>query len=144
MTKRELEQLTDLKREIGEIEQNIAKIEQMDIKAVPIKVDASSKCFPYIQSRAVVQEYDPVLADKRDRILYEKSMLLEERKRKAAEEELMLTQYINNVKVSRVRRIMQYRYVEGFTWEKIGEIMHCDRTTAEKMITRYLKKNSND
>ncbi len=51
MTKQELEQLTDLKQEIEELEKNIAKIKQMDIKEVSIKVSASSKSFPYAQSR---------------------------------------------------------------------------------------------
>lgn len=37
---------------------------------------------------------------------------------------------------------MQYRYIDGYSWEKIGNVMHCDRTTAEKAVTRYLKKNS--
>ena len=68
-------------------------------------------------------------------------MLLDDRRKKAAKEEKRLIQYINSIPESRIRRIMQFRYIDGFTWEKIGEIMHCDRTTVEKSITRYLKKN---
>lgn len=141
MTKQELEQLTDLKQEIEELEKNIAKIKQMDIKEVSIKVSASSKSFPYVQGRATVQEYDPALKDKRDRLLYEKRMLLCDRKEQAAEEERRLMQYINNIKESRVRRIMQYRYVDGYSWEKIGDIMHFDRRTGERIVSRYLKRN---
>lgn len=141
MTKQELEQLTDLKQEIEELEKNIAKIKQMDIKEVSIKVSASSKSFPYAQSRTTVQEYDPALADKRDRLLCEKRMLLCDRKEQAAEEERRLIQYINNIKESRVRRIMQYRYVDGYSWEKIGDIMHFDRRTGERIVSRYLKRN---
>ncbi len=141
MTKQELEQLTDLKQEIEELEKNIAKIKQMDIKEVSIKVSAPSKSFPYVQSRTTVQEYDPALADKRDRLLCEKRMLLCDRKEQAAEEERRLIQYINNIKESRVRRIMQYRYVDGYSWEKIGDIMHFDRRTGERIVSRYLKRN---
>ena len=141
MTKQELEQLTDLKQEIEELEKNIAKIKQMDIKEVSIKVSASSKSFPYVQGRTTVQEYDPALADKRDRLLCEKRMLLCDRKEQAAEEERRLMQYINNIKESRVRRIMQYRYVDGYSWEKIGDIMHFDRRTGERIVSRYLKRN---
>lgn len=144
MTKKELEQLIDLKKEIEELENNILKIEQMNIVSTPIKVNASSQSFPYVQSRVTVQEYDPKLADKRFKLLCERKILLNERREKAVEEEKRLMQYINNIKESRIRRIMQYRYIEGFTWEKIGEIMHCDRTTIEKMITRYLKKNNSE
>ena len=142
MTKKELEQLIDLKKEIKEIEQNILKIEQMDIGALPVKVDASGRNFPYIQGTMTVSSYDPALADKRAARLYSKKVLLEERKKQAAEAENQLLQYINNIYESKIRRIMQFRYVEGLTWERIGEILHCDRTTVEKMISRYLKKNS--
>lgn len=141
MTKQELEQLIHLKQEIEELEQNIVKIESMDIQSVPIKVDASSQCFPYVQSRATVQEYDLALADKRDRLLCEKKLLLCDRKEKAAEEEKRLIQYINNIKESCIRRIMQYRYVDGYSWEKIGDIMHFDRRTGERIVSRYLKRN---
>lgn len=141
MTKKELEQLIDLRKEIEELEQNIIKIKQMDIKEVSIKVSASSQSFPYVQGRVAVQEYDPALADKRDRLLYEKRILLCDRKEKATEEERHLMQYINNIKESRVRRIMQYRYIDGYSWEKIGDIMHFDRRTGERIVSRYLKRN---
>lgn len=142
MTKKELEQLIDLKEEIDELERNIAKIEQMDIKDTPIKVAASSQDFPYTQGRAIVQEYDPVLADKRDRLLCEKRVILSDRKHKAAEEEKRLMRFINNIEESRIRRIMQYRYVDGYSWEKIGGIMHFDRRTGERIISRYLKRKN--
>lgn len=141
VTKKELEQLIDLRKEIDELEQSILKTEQMDIGAVPVKVDASRQNFPYIQDRITVKSYNPTLADKRARLLYNKRVLLEERKKRAAEEETKLLQYINQIKESKIRRIMQFRFVEGLTWEKIGGIMHCDRTTAEKMVNRYLKKS---
>ncbi|MDE7205295.1 MAG: hypothetical protein K2O91_26110 [Lachnospiraceae bacterium] len=141
MTKKELEQLIDLQKEIKELEQSILKIKQMDIGEAPVKVNASRQNFPYTQSKTTVHGYDPVLADKRSRRLYEKRVLLDERKKKAAEEERRLLCYINGIEESRIRRIMQFRYIEGLTWEKIGDIMHCDRTTVEKMITRYIKNS---
>ncbi len=143
MTKKELEQLIDLKKEIKELEQSILKIQQMYIGDAPVTVDASKKNFPYIQGKAIVHGYNPVLAKKRSEHLCEKKMLLDDRRKKAAKEEKRLIQYINSIPESRIRRIMQFRYIDGFTWEKIGEIMHCDRTTVEKSITRYLKKICN-
>lgn len=142
MTKKELEQLIDLQKEIKELEQSILKIQQMDIGDAPVKVNASRQNFPYTQSNTIVHGYDPVLADKRSMRMYEKRLLLDERKKKAVEAERKILCYINNIEESRVRRIMQFRYIEGLTWEKIGDIMHCDRTTAEKIINRYLKKNN--
>jgi len=67
--------------------------------------------------------------------------LLEKRKQMAAELEKEITEYINAVVDSRVRRIMQYKYVDGYTWSKIARIMHYDRSSPEKMVTRYLNKH---
>lgn len=141
MTKKELEQLTDLKKEIKEIEQNISEIKQMDIGAVPVKVDASGRNFPYVQGKMTVSSYDPVLADKRAVRLYNKKALLEERKKKAVEAESQILQYINSIQESRVRRIMQFRYIDGYSWEQIGAIMHFDRRTGERIVSRYLGQN---
>ena len=69
-------------------------------------------------------------------------VLLEERMRMAAELEIEITGYINSVRDSRIRRIMQYRYAEGYTWNKIARIMHYDRTYPEKLISKYLKDNN--
>ncbi|MFG6367795.1 MAG: hypothetical protein K1W16_05120 [Lachnospiraceae bacterium] len=140
MTKKELEQLIDLKKEIKELEQSILKIQQMYIGDAPVAVDASRKNFPYTQGKKIVYGYDPILVEKRDRLLYEKRMLLYDRKEKAAEEERRIIQYINNIKESRIRRIIQYRYVDGYSWEKIGDIMHFDRRTGERIVSRYLKQ----
>ncbi len=68
--------------------------------------------------------------------------LLKKRKEMAAEEEKQITEYINSVVDSRVRRIMQYKYVDGYTWRKIARIMHYDRSSPEKIITRYLNRHS--
>lgn len=68
--------------------------------------------------------------------------LLSERLQMAAALEMEITEYINTVNDSRVRRIMQYKYVDGYTWQRIAKIMHYDKSYPEKAITRYLNKNS--
>ena len=113
----------------------------MDIIVVPVKVDASGRNFPYIQGKMTVSSYDPVQADKRAVRLYNKKTLLEERKKKAAEAEIQILQYINSIQESRVRRIMQFRYIDEYSWEQIGTIMHFDRRTGERIVSRYLRQN---
>jgi len=51
-------------------------------------------------------------------------------------------EYINTVTDSRIRRIMQYKYVDGYTWQRIANIMHYDKSYPEKAITRYINKHS--
>lgn len=67
--------------------------------------------------------------------------LLKARKHMAAQLEREITEFINSVKDSRIRRIMQYKYVDGYTWRKIANIMHYDRSYPEKVVTRYLHKH---
>lgn len=102
LTKANLEQLIDLKKEIKEIEQKIR--------------------------HEGISPSDNV-------------GLLEKRKQMAAELEKEITKYINSVVDSRVRRIMQYKYVDGYTWSKIARVMHYDRSSPEKIVIRYLNKH---
>lgn len=104
MTKEELEQLIDLRKEIKEIEQKI-KNEKTGCPSDNLE-------------------------------------LLKIREHMAAGLEKEITEYINTVRDSRIRRIMQYKYVDGYTWKKIANIMHYDRSYPEKAVTRYLNKQS--
>jgi DNA-directed RNA polymerase specialized sigma24 family protein len=37
--------------------------------------------------------------------------------------------------------MIEYRYVRGYTSEKVGRLMHCERSTVEKTIKRYLENH---
>lgn len=141
MTKQELEQLIDLKKEINEIEHDISEIEQTDTESAPVKAGTLGRNFPCVQYKKTVSSYDPALADKCAAHLSNKRNLLEERKKKAHESEKQILEYINSIQESKARRIIQLRYVDGYSWEKIGTIMHFDRRTGERIVSRYLKQN---
>lgn len=68
--------------------------------------------------------------------------LLARRLKLAADLEKEIMEYINTVTDSRIRRIMQYKYVDGYTWQRIANIMHYDKSYPEKAITRYINKHS--
>lgn len=54
-------------------------------------------------------------------------------------EELKIRQYIASVEDEEVKRIMELRFVYLMNWFDIGEEMSMDRTTASKMMRKYLK-----
>ena len=141
MTKEKLEQLGDLRAEIIELERQICKLEQREIGTVKDKVRSSYRDFPYIEGSVSIVGYDHKAMERRERLLGEKLRLLRARKLKAQELENEITEYINAISESRIRRIMQYRYVDGLTWAEIGETVNCDRTTAEKIVSRYLDEH---
>ena len=141
MTKDDLNQLNSLKEEIKELQKKIDALEKQKIGKVQDIVQASKRNFPYTQGGVVVEGIDIKKADRKNRLLIEKEILLLQRKAAAEQMEVKLTEYINSVSDSGVRRVMQYKYVEGYTWEHIGEILHCERTTLQKMVAKYLKEN---
>lgn len=141
MTKEQLGQLRSLRREISELTDKIRELEAKPGTMVSDKVQASMKDFPYIETSVKIEGLDMVHDRKTRQQIESRKMLLIERRQQAQELELQITEYINRVEDSRLRRMMEYRYVEGKTWEQIGTIMNCDRTTAEKSITKYLQEN---
>lgn len=141
MTKEDLEQLCDLRKEIAELEYKIARLSRRGSSIVSDKVQASSKDFPYVQTTVKIEGYDYVGDQKSRKQLRKKRILLQQRKEQAEALELRITQYINSISDSGIRRMIDYKYIEGYTWEKIGRIFHCDRTTAEKRVSNYLKEH---
>lgn len=144
MTKEDLEQLYDLRKEIAELEYKIAKLSSRGSRIVSDKVQASSKDFPYVQTTVKIEGYDYAGDQKSRKQLRQKRILLQQRKEQAEALELRITQYINSISDSGIRRMIDYKYIEGYTWEKIGRIFHCDRTTAEKRVSNYLKDHPDE
>ncbi len=124
MTKKTLEQLIDLRKEIMELEKRIKCIEQKKMDTVSDAAKASHTDFQKLQQLSVNMN------------------LLQKRINQAAVLEAEITEYINNVRDSKIRRMMQYKYIDGYTWKRIAGIMHYDKSYPEKAITRYLQKNT--
>lgn len=140
MTKRELEQLNNLRKEMAELDAAIMRIRQQKTETVTDKVKASGKEFPYIDGFKKISGFNTAAEQRHKELLRKKETLLADRKKKAEETELKIMEYINSVPDSRTRRIMQYRYIDGYTWDKIAKSMHCDRTYPEKLVSKYLKE----
>ena len=141
MTKEDLEQLCDLREEISELEYKIARLCSMGSRIVSDKVQASSKEFPYVQTTVKIEGIDFAGNQRNKRLIMQKRLLLQQRKDYAEELELRITRYINSISDSGIRRMIDYKYIDGYTWEKIGDIFHCDRTTAEKRVSNYLREH---
>lgn len=140
MKKEELEQLNDLHKEIAELESAITRLQQQKSGTAVDKVRASGKYFPYVNGHKTVEGFNMAAEERRIQMLDRKEIMLRDRKKKAEEAEIKIMEYINSVQDSRIRRIMQYRFIDGYKWEKIGKILNCDRTYPKKMIDQNLDK----
>lgn len=141
MTKDELGQLQALRKEVKELNKKIEELMSKPSARVTDKVDGSMSEFPYTRAAVKIEGID-MIQDKKIRTqILSKKLLLQKRQQQAEDEELRLTEYINGVEDSKVRLMMEYRYINGWSWEQIGRKFNCDRTTVEKTISKYLAKN---
>lgn len=142
MTKKELEQLFDLRKEIRELDARVEKLQRDRSRQVADKVHTSTKEYPYIYTTKTISGIDET-DKKRRRELTESESLLLRRRQQAVETEYKISKYIQSIKDSRIRRIISLRYEEGLSWEKVADAMNCDRTYPEKLLSEYLKGPKN-
>ena len=142
MTKERLEQLISLRAEIKELNKEITEIRQRNNDMVTDKVKGSSHEYPYVQTNIMIKGYDLKGARKRRAAIHKKQILLEKRMVEAQLLEADIAEFINSIHDSEMRRIFHARYEIGMTWEQVGKEMHCDRTTVEKKVSKYLKERT--
>lgn len=141
MTERELEQILDLRREIRDIEAKLVTINTRKMEIVHDKVQTSSKEWPFIRTNLTIQGISEKTRRTRERELSQQQDLLNERLEQCTRLETRITEFINNVDDSNIRRIIEYRYIDRKTWDEIGKIMHMHRTNPEKVLSKYLRQN---
>lgn len=141
MTKSELEQLLDLRKEIQELDAKVEKMQEQRVGKVTDRVQASMPDFPYVRTTKTITGVDNKGSRKRRRELTESELLLLKRRQQAVDTEYKISQYIKSINNSRIRRIISLRYEEGLSWDKVAAAMNCDRTYPEKLLTKYLKEH---
>ena len=127
MTEKELSRYYYLKIEIDDLQKRIAELEntggvsgmryrEFDVMSTPLNVSIQSKL--------------DILLDK-----------LTERRISALEEYIKIESYISNIDDLKIRQIMRYRFMDLKTWDEIGTLMFCDRTTVSKIAKNYINNN---
>lgn len=142
MTKEELEQLRDLRKEIRELDDKIERMKEQRAGKITDRVQTSMKEYPYVYTTKTITGVD-IKNKKLRKELTESEILLLKRRQQAVNAEYKISQYIKSIKDSRIRRIIHLRYEEGLSWEKVAEAMNCDRTYPEKLLSKYLKAPKN-
>lgn len=141
MTKNELGQLINLRKEILELDAKVEKMQNQRVEKVMDKVHASMSDFPYAYTAKTITGIDNKGVKRQRRSLTESEFLLLKRRKQAVEAEYRISQYINSINDSRIRRIISLKYEEGLSWSKVAADINCDRTYPEKLLTKYLKEH---
>ena len=124
MTAERLRQYKSIKAEIEELAEQIQMLESSDI------VQGSDREFPYIKHNMKVETAE---CDRPRELLRKELQLLKTEYRK-------LNEFINNIADSEIRRIFRYRYIEGWTFQKIAFRMNeTDESYPRRKHNKYLK-----
>lgn len=131
MTRNELVEYCDLKKEIEDLEKRIDKIHKLS-EMVSDTVQNGYK------HRAVIYGVD--LKRKRKLNMYENK--LQEFYDKLFDEQNQIEDYIETIPQSNIRQIFRYRYIDGFNWLQIMHLMkYKSESTARMKHDRFLEEN---
>lgn len=77
--------------------------------------------------------------------LYELDYELQSEYKRVKDKFIVLNKYIAHIKDNEVREIAMRKFIKGQTYEQIGEIMFCHRTTVKRKLEKYIKtKNAHN
>ena len=144
MTKKELSQLRDLKREIQLLKERQADIRnRMRGMKTPNCVEASAPNPPYQKHSVTIYGVSPAETEayQEDNTRQQKNRLaIAERERRCQTELDKIEHFIAGIEDSKIRQIITLYYVQGLSWQQVAfRIGHHDEQYARRKIDRFLK-----
>ncbi len=137
MDRKQLKQYVALKKEIEALDKSIDKLYSRveDVPEVLGKVQSSSSEWPYIETRVSVRMAEPKEMDAiKRRILFRKR-----RKEKAEVQAAEIEEFISGLPDSIDRQIFEMVFLEGKTYEKVGESVGYTKGRVSQKISEILK-----
>lgn len=135
MTEEKLKQYRSLVREIEELEKRIKKEMAKPVDIVAGKVQASMQTHPYIATHVAVEMEEPEQAEAKNKIL----ALYRKRQQEAKILKEEIEWFISNIENSRIRLIIQYRFIDGMRLDSIGEILGYSKGRVSQIIFQAIK-----
>ncbi|MEA5059365.1 MAG: hypothetical protein VB049_04935 [Candidatus Pelethousia sp.] len=141
MTLDRLKQYRDQKKELRRLEKNIAAACDKMPSAAPGLVKASWREHPYIEGHMSVYGIDV----KQEEIRRRRIALMEHRQKKLYAECLEIEEWIAGLTDSRLRQIIELRFLKGHEWRKVAKAVYGApgyEDAARKIVARYFEKVS--
>lgn len=142
MTKKELQEIHFIKREIEHLKW---QIENMDYYTsdnyASDSVKGSLPVFPYIEHTVIIRGYEVVDGNGRS---YQRKLDSLHRKLKERSEDLIekvdkANDFIAKIESAELRLIISLRYINGMTWEQIGADIGYAAITVRKKHDEFMK-----
>lgn len=143
MTRKELDQYSDLLKEQEETKDRIAKLEKQ-LEKIIAEGNVTDKVMggdggkqPFKIEGFPIPEYS-----KKKMWLNKNKAILKEREEKIANLILRIENFISTVDDSLVRRIITFRYVENLSWDKVADKIGGNNTSdsVRKACERYIER----
>lgn len=145
MTKKELSQLRDLKREIELLKEQRAVIRNnMRSMKTPNCVEASSKYPPYQKHSVTVCGVSPsesAAFHDEDSRLQKIRLAIADREHRCQEELERLDRFIRLIPDSYTRQVFMCRFMDGKTLNQVADRVGGTEDSVRKTIDRYLKRD---
>lgn len=145
MEKNKLEQYTELVSEVEDMKRRIKntemKLKQLCQDTVADSVTLGKHGKRPLGRKVIRGTPLPIIARKRAALRKYKAML-EEKEAEATEMIVDVQRYIGEIDDSRIRRILQYRYIDRMTWLQVAMRMgkHHTAESCRNAAERYLGK----
>jgi DNA-directed RNA polymerase specialized sigma subunit len=139
LTKEELSEYTEQKKEIKLLEDKIKELNQREAYYSNDVVKGSSKHFPYTEHPVKIYGYDSEYEDKVVKSINRKQIRLRNLKIMCEEEAEKIFEFINAQKESRARQVLTYAFIDGKKQKDIAKIMHVDQSLVSLIITNAVK-----
>ena len=131
-------QLSDIRKEVKELEIKIDKLELKSHEIVSDSVESTTKTFPIIPTKFKIKGLDQKTIKKLE---YYKT-ILEDRYNTLLDIQIKTEEFIDKLPTSRLRRIFTYRYIDQYSWIKVAQLID-DKATADSVRMehdRFLEK----
>lgn len=139
MTLERLKQYRDQKNELQQLKAVITRAGLRVRSMTADSVRGSSPEYPYIEHTVLIRGIDVRYSDAMRR----RVALLEHRRAKLAAECQEIETWIAGLTDSKLRQIVELRFVKGHKWQKVAKIVYGApryEDAAKKRIYRFLKK----
>lgn len=136
MTKEELEQYIDLKKEIVQLQDDLEKKLNKKYPVLAGAVKTSSKHFPFITHEILIPANNPDYSEAVKKLIDINEKRLDE----CVRQTVQIEKFIDGIGKSYTRQIFRMRYIKGMKIKDIAEKMNTERSTISAAINRYLKK----
>lgn len=139
MNLQQLEQVRHLGKEIKMLERRIADYESHPDSYVSDSVVGSSQCIPFQPHTITIKGYGNQFQD-RINALQVKYIT---RKNELCNELAEIEKFIDTLQDSKLRQIIEYRYVKGMAWNVVAKNVYGypNGDAARKAVTRFFEKS---